>query len=297
MNAAQNAAVKLIFASALAVILTSGIQAQRLNLEKIVEMLEKSECVTVNAGKIKICRYDYRYENKTVEALTVRPAAEGKHPSLMLLPGFDRTAKDLLPYGIMYAHEGFASLAVTPPGFGKSEGQADFVGAETLKTYAAGWNRFKQEAFVDSGRMGIYGHSRGGMAASLLAVRLADARAAVFASGIYDFRRAYDEIQIKGIREKMFEEAGRSDEAVRERSSILRMENLKMPVLILHGEKDEKTLVNQAYLLRDKLSALKKDYEIKIFAEAGHVLDEKEVIPLTTDFFRRKMKIKAASQE
>lgn len=296
MKSVKRILSKLGFAVGFSVILTATLQAQRLNLDRIVEMLEKNDCAGVAAGKIKICKYDFKFENKTVEAVTVRPAADGKYPSLMLLPGFDRTAKDLIPYGIMYAHEGFATLAVTPPGFGKTEGKADFVGAETLKVYAAAWNKFKLESFVDASKMGIYGHSRGGMAASLLAVQLTDAKAAVLASGIYDFKKAFTEIQLKGIREKMLEETGMTDEAVRQRSSIGRMENLKIPILILHGEKDEKTLINQAYLLRDRLSVLKKDFEIKIFAEAGHVLDEKEVIPLTADFFRRRMKIETKVQ-
>jgi dipeptidyl aminopeptidase/acylaminoacyl peptidase len=271
--------------------LTDEIRAQRLNLEKVEEALNKSDCVTVAAGKVKICKYDFKFENKAVEAVTVRPAADGKYPSLLLLPGFDRTARDLIPYGVMYAHEGFATLAVTPPGFGKSEGKADFVGAETQKTYLAGWNKFKRESFVDVEKMGIYGHSRGGMAASLMALQLPEAKAAVLASGIYDFRLAFEEIQIKGLRDKMLEETGMTAEAAKMRSSILRMENLQIPILILHGAKDEKTPISQAYLLRDKLAVLKKDFEIKIFPEAGHLLDEREVIALTTDFFRRKMKI------
>lgn len=292
MKTAERILTSLVFA----LILTVGIQAQRLSLDRVVEMLEKTDCATVVNGKIKICKYDFKFENKTVEAVTVRPVADGKYPSLMLLPGFDRTAKDLIPYGLMYAYEGFATVAVTPPGFGKSEGKADFVGAETQKVYAAVWQKFKQESFVDADKMGIYGHSRGGLAASLMAIQLPDAKAAVVASGVYDFKKAFDEIPVKGIRDKMLEETGMTGEAVKERSSILKMENLKIPVLILHGEKDEKVPVNQAYILRDKLSELKKDFEIKIFPDASHVLDEKEVIPLTTDFFRRRMKIEAKAQ-
>jgi hypothetical protein len=42
--------------------------------------------------------------------------------------------------------------------------------------------------------MGIYGYSRGGMAASLLAVKLDDVQAVVLSAGIYDFKEAYDEV-------------------------------------------------------------------------------------------------------
>ena len=118
--------------------------------------------------------------------------------------------------------------------------------------------------------MGIYGFSRGGMAASLLAVRLDDVRAAVFGAGIYDFQKAYDEMKIEGIRANMKAESGMTEAAVRERSSIFQMEKLKCPVLILHGEKDENVPVSQAYMLRDRLTALKKDFEIKLYPDRAH---------------------------
>ena len=95
--------------------------------------------------------------------------------------------------------------------------------------------------------MGIYGFSRGGMAA-LLAVQLDDLKAAVFGAGIYDFKRAHDEATIEGIRTNMESETGWTEAAIRERSSIFQMDRLKCPVLILHGEKDINVPVSQALL-------------------------------------------------
>lgn len=267
-------------------------KGQKLNLEQIVEMLEKNDCATVGKGTVKICKFDYEFDGRKVEAVTARPAKDGeKFPSLLLAPGYNLTAKDLIPLGIMFAHEGFASVAVTPPGFGKTEGKADFVGENTLNIFIAGWSKFRQENFVDKQRMAIYGHSRGGMAASLLATRLPDAKAAVMASGVYDFKTAFEEMSLKGIRELMIAETGATERAFKERSSILEMEKLKIPVLILHGEKDEKTPVKQAFLLRDKLTELKKDFEIKIYPELGHELNVKDVIFVSTNFLKRRLNI------
>ena len=78
-------------------------------------------------------------------------------------------------------------------------------------------------------------------------------------------------------------------EAVRERSSVFLMERLKCPVLILHGEKDENVPVNQAYLLRDRLTALKKDFEIKLYPDKAHGIDAEEVERVTIDFFKRRL--------
>jgi dipeptidyl aminopeptidase/acylaminoacyl peptidase len=141
---------------------------------------------------------------------------------------------------------------------------------------------------VDADRMGIYGYSRGGMAASLLAVELDDVKAAVFGAGVYDFQRAYDDSTLPGIRQNMRAETGMTKEAVRQRSSILRMEKLKCPVLILHGEKDINVPVSQALLLRDRLTQLHKEFEIKLFPDKEHSIGV-EAGDLTVDFFRRRL--------
>ena len=79
-----------------------------------------------------------------------------------------------------------------------------------------------------------------------------------------------------------------TEAAVRERSSVFQMERLKCPVLILHGEKDENVPVSQAYLLRDRLTALKKDFEIKLYPDRPHGIGP-EVTTETIDFFKRRL--------
>ena len=49
---------------------------------------------------------------------------------------------------------------------------------------------------MDPKRIGIYGYSRRGMAASLLAVEIDDMKAVVFGAGIYDFQRMYDDATV-----------------------------------------------------------------------------------------------------
>jgi dipeptidyl aminopeptidase/acylaminoacyl peptidase len=271
----------------------SFVSAQELSSEQVGELLERDGCVTLAAGKARVCKYDYSSDGLSMEAISFRPVTGGPFPTLMLIPGYARTARHYIPLGIMFAGEGYASVAITQPGFGKSQGKPDYVGPNTLKALTAGWNKFRQEPFVDSKRMGIYGHSRGGMAASLLSVRLNDVRAAILSAGIYDFRKAYDEARIGGIRENMKSETGMTDAAVRERSSILQMENLKCPVLILHGDKDENVSVGQALLLRDRLTALKKEFEIRIFPGQDHALRSgstaKEVNMTMIDFLKRRL--------
>jgi len=221
--------------------------------------------------------------------LTFQPLGTAEFPGLLLIPGHARTARDLFTFGQALAREGFAGVAVTPPGYGQSEGLPDFVGPMTIKTLTAAYRKFQREPYVDARRMGIYGYSRGGMAASLLAVQLDDVRAVVLGAGVYDFKKAYDEVTIEGIREDMKKETGLTPEGIKERSSILFMEKLNCPVLILHGEKDTIVPVSQALLLRDRLTALKKDFEIKLYPVNEHSIGGNEVLTVSLDFFNRRL--------
>ena len=262
-----------------------------LSLAKVVEALEKDGRVALDNGNVLALTYDYTVDGDKVEAIAFRPTADGKYPAVLLIPGFSKTAQDYIPMGLRFAKEGFACVAVTQRGFGKSAGKPDFVGPKTIAALEAGFQKFRKEPYVNGSRMGLFGYSRGAMAASLLAVRLKgkDLRAAVFAAGIYDFKKAYDDIKIPGIRENMEKEAGLSDAAVRDRTSATKMADLPCPVLILHGEKDENSPVSQAHLLGDRLTGLKKEFELKTFPDKDHDLGRQNLYDHTFGFFKRKL--------
>jgi dipeptidyl aminopeptidase/acylaminoacyl peptidase len=274
--------------TALLLLLSSTAYAQQAPTDKIRETLLTSACAEIETTRVKICRYDYLSNGKTVEALTFRPAGDGPFPGVLMIPGFQRTAFDLISLGSVLAREGFAAVGITQPGFGKSEGPADYVGPNTLRVLTEGYQKFKKEPYVDARRMGVYGFSRGGMAASLLVVQLDDVRAAVLGAGVYDFKRAHEEAKIEGIRQNMERESGMTESAIRERSSVFMMERLRCPVLILHGEKDENVPVSQAHLLRDRLTALNKEFEIKLFPDRLHGIGP-EVTTYSVDFFKRRL--------
>jgi dipeptidyl aminopeptidase/acylaminoacyl peptidase len=273
------------------------VNAQQLSREEILGALEKDGCLTLEAGKVKICQYDYQSNNQNVEAISFQPPGSGAFPALVLIPGFQRSAADYISLALLFAKEGFAAVAITQPGWGKSEGQSDFVGPRTIKALLAGIDKFKREPFVDKKRLGIFGYSRGAMAASLIAVQSSDLRAAVFGGGIYDFKKAYEEIPFAGIKKNMEQQAGLTEKAFKERSSVLQINNLRCPVLILHGEKDGNAPVSQAYLLRDRLTELKKEFEIKIFPDKGHSLGMEEVFTHALDFFKRKLAANETSKK
>lgn len=274
------------------VILNAAASAQQpIDLATITERLEKDGRFVFDRANVIVLKYDFTHEGDAVEAIAFRPAADGRHAGVLLIPGFSRTARDYIPLGIRLAREGLACVAVTQRGFGKSAGKPDFVGPKTLAALEAGFEKFRKEDYVDGSRMGLFGYSRGAMAASLLACRLKDQglRGAVFASGIYDFKKAHTDIRLEGIRENMEQEAGLSETAVADRSSVKKMEDLACPVLILHGEKDENAPINQAFLLGDRLMELKKEFTLKTFPDRDHDLGRENLNAATIAFFKNRL--------
>jgi dipeptidyl aminopeptidase/acylaminoacyl peptidase len=259
----------------------------------VVEALDKDGRVALDRGNVLALKYDYTFDGDAVEAIAFRPATEGRFPAVLLIPGFSKTARDYIPLGLRLGKEGFASLAVTQRGFGRSAGSPDFVGPQTVAALEAGFRSFRAEPYVDRSRMGLFGYSRGALAASLLAVRLkrTEVRAAVFAAGIYDFKKAYDDIKLPGIRANIEQEAVLSEAAVQARTSVAKMAALPCPVLILHGERDENAPVSQAYLIRDRLAELKKDFELKTFPDRDHDLGRQNLYDHTLAFFTRRLMI------
>ena len=219
----------LIFVAVIFSVVIPANAQQQINRDKIIEDLEKNGCVAVEEEKVKICKFDYKYKNQLVEAFIFRPNTEGKFPALMLIPGYQGTAKTYLPFGIIFAKLGFASLTVGTPGFGKTELKADFLGKNTINAFTEGYEKFRKESFVDKNKLGIFGYSRGAIAASLMITKLKDVKAAVLGGGIYDLKKAYNELTIEGIKENIKSETGASEKALKERSSVFQAKKIKTP--------------------------------------------------------------------
>ena len=254
------------------------------------QTLETQGCATLAERQVRICKYDYSAHGKKVEAFTIRPVGVGKYPGLVLLYGREG-ARTSFTLGTIFAQQGFACVAISEPGYGKSEGQPDFMGPASIAAFKVGFEKFEHDPFVDRKKMGVFGYSRGGMAAALLTLKLGKkVKAAVLAAGVYDFKKAYDDTGLDGIRESMRSETGMTERAIKERSAILRMEKLDSPVFIIHGENDQNAPTNQSLILRQRLTELNKEFEIMILADHKHGQLKSNFLAPVIDFFSRKLK-------
>ena len=262
-------------------------QPAALTSADIAARLHATGRVELAGGQILIERYDFSHDGVPVEAVIVRPAGDARRPGLLLIPGHSRTAIDMLPASVRFARAGFATLAVSQPGYGGSAGPPDFAGPRTFAVLRDAAERFAREPYVDAARLGVYGYSRGALAAAELAARTDLFHASVFGGGIYDFRAAYAQVSLPGIRANMAAEAGLGAAAVRFRSPIRDMAGLDGPVLIVHGADDANAPPAQARALDARLTALHREHELLILPGRDHGLQVADIIGPATAFFTR----------
>jgi dipeptidyl aminopeptidase/acylaminoacyl peptidase len=257
----------LLAGLALALALGCGLPAyaQRPDFTELFAALDRDGVAVYEPLQVEVRSAGYRCAGRKLEALAFRPAGPGPFPGLLLVPGHGTTARDWTGNALAFAQAGYACLAVSQPGYGGSDGPPDFVGPATIAALAAGWQQLGELGFVAAQRRGIVGYSRGALAAALLAERLDGVGAVVLGAGVYDLQLAYDESTSEMIRQNMLAESGMTPAAVDARPPARHLETLAAPVLILHGTQDVNAPVSQAYLLRDRLTQLGKQFEIQLF--------------------------------
>lgn len=274
----------------------AGAQAQpapaRMQASDIEAQLDKAGKVELPGMGLVIERADFELAGSSVEAIITRPAADGKRAGLLLIAGHSRKAADLLPQMVRLARAGFATMAVSQPGYGKSTGPADFAGPRTFAALKTAAERFAGAPFVDADRMGVYGYSRGALAAAELAARTDLFKASVLGGGIYDFKSAHDQVALPGIKANMEAEAGLDDEAVKFRSPIEDVAGLDGPVLIVHGAEDRNAPLAQARALADRLKSVGREHELIVIPGRDHALSMADIILPAIEFFKRHLAAK-----
>ena len=241
--------------------------------------------------KIDISRIVYKSGGKKLEGLIFKPKGEGRFPGVIFIHGHKSDCWNSSMFGYRLAKNGFSAFLPSQLGYGLSDGKPDFCGPKTVQGVIEGIKIFLGEKFVDKDRIGIWGISRGAIVSSLIAVKKPEIfKLAVFQSGAYEMKSNYKTTKIKGIKTVFKKEAGTSTKAFKERSSIYDMDKINFPVLILHGENDNRISVKQAKMLDDKLIGFKKKHKTIIFP-LDHYLTKTSINKYTLPFLNNLKKI------
>jgi dipeptidyl aminopeptidase/acylaminoacyl peptidase len=146
---------------------------------------------------------------------------------------------------------------------------------------------------IDIQRVCAYGISYGGYAALMLPVREpALFKCAVGYAGIYDLNRIYDEHTVKARRSSRsyYERWVGTDKAQLTRySPALNADKIKIPVLLIHGGKDEIDPKEYAYHMRDALTKAGNPPDWLFESDEGHgfydVENRRKVLVKLEEFF------------
>ena len=231
---------------------------------------------------------------KHVEVFLARPDGTGPWPAVLLVHGHQEQARD---GGAMYARtgrlgvlarRGYVAVAVSQPGYGRSDGPPDFCGPFTQEAAETVLAWLRARPFVVPGKIALFGYSRGAIVAAMVATRDPGLGAVILGAGAYDFSTWYP-TPLPGIDANIRSEAGVSREAFGARSAIHHVDRIAAPVLLLHGAADERVPFRQAEVFAERLRAAGRSVTLKVFA-SGHGIpvdaQYREVFPFLEAAFR-----------
>jgi dipeptidyl aminopeptidase/acylaminoacyl peptidase len=216
-----------------------------------------------------------QHPDKRIELFWTTPVGAGPWPAVLFIHGHQERFRD---GGAAYvkngrlgrlASRGYVAAAVSQPGYGHSDGPADFCGPSTQAAVREALAFLRAQPFVPPHKVALYGYSRGAIVAAMVATQDPQLAAVVLGAGAYDLFRWYP-TPLRGIDANIEHEAGTSVEAFRARSAIVHVDTITAPILILHGAQDERVPVRQAEAFAETLHAKGIAVTVKIFPQAQH---------------------------
>jgi len=130
--------------------------------------------------------------------------------------------------------------------------------------------------YSDAKNIFFYGVSRGGMMTFLALARGVTVNAAAVVGGIYDMQGLMESAKprMPGVANRVMklipDYSSRGAATLAERSVMQWPEKITVPLLMIHGADDEEAPVSQALTFAAKLSSLRKEYELIVYAKEIH---------------------------
>ena len=222
-------------------------------------------------------------KRKKVEFYWMKPEGTGPWPVIVSIHGHqepDRPgAYASLPWVKREVAMGYVAVAVSQPGYGNSDGPPDYCGPFTQEAVRAVLKHFREMDITKSNKMALDGVSRGAIVASMIATKEPTLAALVLNVGVYDLKAAYEALKTskdgQGINENIATEAGTSDQAFKERSAPLFVDQIKTPTLVMTAENDQPESVRQAKQFADELKKHGVPVKFMNFQGFGHFVPYK----------------------
>lgn len=213
-----------------------------------------------------------------ISALPVK-TEKGKHPIVIYNRGGNREFGRLTVLSVMralhpFAHGGYLVYASNYRGNDGSEGIEEFGGADVGDVLNL-IEIAKQNPAWDGKNIFMQGHSRGGMMTYACLRRNKTITAAVSIAGFSDMFQGIverPEMETKVHRQLIKVPENEREEAYKARSAIFWADEIDAPLLLLHGDADDRVDVSHSINLAKKLEEAGKEYELVIYKGGSHAL-------------------------
>jgi len=233
---------------------------------------------------------NYQVDGLTVAGVQITPKNMGmeKLPVVVYNRGGNGSFGSIIFASIMdnlapIADKGFIVVASQYRGHLRKQpelyGQDEFGGSDVNDVHVL-IDLIKQHPNADSNNIFMYGVSRGGMMSYMVAKERTDIRAMAIHAGNVDL---IADLEFRPEMERVYQALIPSYEAnkmaeLKKRSAIYWAEALpeKMPILLVHGEKDERVSVDNAKKMANKLNQHNRPFTLSIYPQEGHIFKHKK---------------------
>ncbi len=198
-------------------------------------------------------------------------AGNPPHPALIVLHGFGRNAWTDRHLAELAAASGYKVLLLSLRGWLGSEGEND-QGLRQPDDVIAAIDWLRRLPSVDPGRIGLIGASMGGQVALLAAAQRPAIRCVAALFPPSDIEAWYHENPF--VQPYLDDLCG--VEGLAARSPINRANEISVPVLMMHGDKDENVPLDQSLRMTETLRSAGKDAELLIVSGASHFFSMRE---------------------
>lgn len=173
---------------------------------------------------------------------------------------------------IEFASQGFIVFAPFYRGNQGSEGRDEFGGMDRYDAYN-GYELLKNHPRVN--QIHLFGFSRGGLMALWTAIQYKEASSCVVWNGVVDVEKTYHERDdLKRMLKRVIGGTPtKYPERYEIRNPLTKINELQVPVLIIHGKKDQNVLFSHATMLKEALETNQKKVKTIFLENSNHFFE------------------------
>lgn len=236
---------------------------------------------------------------KNVEFYWTKPEGAGPWPVVIYIHGhqsLDRPGgRDIVDSGnlVKAKNQGIVAVSVSQPGYGNSDGPADYGGNFTQDAVLSVIKEIRKWDFVKGNKIALYGINQGANVASMVVTKDTKLAAVVLIAGMYDLQKVYEKLSEESKEDELAREisrnikmeTGATEKGFQERSVIFSTDKIKTPTLILVGALDDRSGPEDAEKVSELITKNGVFSRAVVFPKYGHSIPNADRKKVTQPFF------------